>query len=39
VHNPLTPVPVAYRDGTIAPPPAEFTALGGFEYVIGAAGE
>ncbi len=34
VHDPLTPVPVSYRDGTIAPPPAEFTALSGFEYVI-----
>lgn len=35
VHNPLTPVPVTYRDGTITPPPAEFTAIPGFEYVIG----
>jgi hypothetical protein len=34
VHEPLTEVPVTYRDGTIAPPPAEFTALAGFEYVI-----
>ncbi len=34
VHTPRTPVPVTYRDGTIAPPPAEFTALPGFEYVI-----
>jgi len=36
VHTQMTPVPVTYRDGTIAPPPAEFTALSGFEYVIGA---
>ena len=38
VHTPMTPVPVTYRAGTIAPPPAEFTALPGFEYVIGAVG-
>jgi hypothetical protein len=38
VHTQMTPVPVTYRDGTIAPPPAEFTALAGFEYVIGAVG-
>jgi hypothetical protein len=38
VHTQMTPVPVTYRDGTIAPPPAAFTALPGFEYVIGAVG-
>jgi hypothetical protein len=34
VHEPMTEVPVTYRDGAIASPPAEFSALTGFEYVI-----
>jgi hypothetical protein len=29
-----SPVPVAYRTGTIAPPPASLTSIPGFEYVI-----
>ena len=34
----MTPVPVTYRDGTIAPPRRRVPALPGFEYLIGAVG-